>query len=100
MANASFSNAFQFHLEPVMHTRLVSTRCLYSVQLNLLRAYLRDSFRREFANLGEVPSPLPNVHIVALAATASKSRRKVILCHSLGMMNVLLVSQSSNNSNI
>ena len=58
-----------------------------------------DSFRREFANLGEISSLLPNVHIMALTATASKSTRKTI-CRSLGMKKILLISQSPNKPNI
>ena len=53
----------------------------------------------EFANLGEVSSLLPNVNTIALTATASKSTRRAICC-SLAMKKVLLVSQSSNKSNL
>ena len=51
------------------------------------------------ANLGEISSLLPDVHIMALTATASKSTRKKI-SHSLGMKQVLLISQSPNKRNI
>lgn len=62
-------------------------------------AHRGDSFRREFANLGEISSLLPDVHIMALTATASKSTRKEI-SRSLGMKRVLLISQSPNKQNI
>lgn len=58
-----------------------------------------ESFRREFANLGEVSSLLPDVHIMSLTATASRNTRQTI-CRSIGMKNVLLVSQSPNKPNI
>ena len=61
--------------------------------------YRGDSFRREFANLGEISSLLPDVHIMALTATASTLTRKAI-CRCVGMKKVLLVSQSPNKPNI
>ena len=61
--------------------------------------YRGDSFRREFANFGEVSRLLPNINTMALTATASKSTRRAI-CRSLAMKIVLLVSQSSNKSNL
>lgn len=59
----------------------------------------RESFRHEFANLGEVSSLLPDVHIMSLTATASKNTRRTI-CRLIGMKKVLLTSQSSNKLNI
>ena len=64
-----------------------------------LHNYRGDSFRREFANLGEISSLLPDVHIMALTATASTTTRKAI-CSCVGMKKVLLVSQSPNKPNI
>ena len=57
-----------------------------------------ESFRREFANLGEVSSLLPDVHIMSLTATASRNTRQTI-CRLIGMKKVLLVSQSPNKPN-
>ena len=65
----------------------------------MLFVYRGDSFQREFANLGEVSSLLPNVNTMALIATASKSTRRAI-CRSLAMKKVLMVSQSSDKSNL
>ena len=65
----------------------------------MLFIYRGDSFRREFANLGEVSSLLPSVNTMALTATASKSTRRAIY-RSLAMKKVLLVSQSSDKSNL
>ena len=50
-------------------------------------------------SLPEVSSLLPDVHIMSLTATASRSTRQSI-CRSIGMKKVLLVSQSPNKPNI
>ena len=58
------------------------------------------SFRKEFSKLGEVHALLhPNVRIMALTATASKSTRKDI-CRLLGMHNPSFVFRSSDKPNI
>ncbi len=58
-----------------------------------------DSFRREYANIGELCSLLPSVKMIALTATATSSTRKAI-CQSLGMKAPVIVSQSPNKLNI
>ncbi len=68
---------------------------------NMLLPFLRgETFRREFANLGEVRSLISeSVRIMALTATATVSTRKAI-CKTLGMVNPVVVSESPNKPNI
>ena len=59
-----------------------------------------ETFRKEFAKLGEVRSLLPHgVHVMALTATATKTSRRDI-CKKLGMVNPFVLSQSPNKQNI
>ena len=70
-----------------------SQYCCYSI-------YRGDEFRREFSNLGEVRSLIPErVHIMALTATATITTRKSI-CKVLSMLKPSIVSQSPNKPNI
>ena len=62
--------------------------------------YRGDSFRKEFAKIGEVRSILPlKVNVMALTATATKSTRQVV-CKKLGMRNPVVINQSPNKTNI
>ncbi len=57
-----------------------------------------ETFRREFANLGELRSLIPvSVRVVALSATATVDTRKAI-CTTLGMVNTVVVAESPNAS--
>ena len=67
--------------------------------LIFLLIFRGESFQREFANLGEVSSLLPDNHIMSLTATASRNTRQTI-CRLIGMKKVLLISQSPNKPNI
>lgn len=59
-----------------------------------------ESFRKEFARLGEVRSLLAeNVRVMALTATAKISSRRAI-CRVLGMSRPVIVSESPNKPNI
>jgi ATP-dependent DNA helicase RecQ len=59
-----------------------------------------ENFRKEFANLGEVRSLIPEtVRIMALTATATKQSRRDI-CRTLGMIKPKVVSASPNKPNI
>ena len=69
------------------------------IMYHLLFIIRGDSFRKEFAHLGEICSLLPDIHIMALTATASTTTRKTIFW-CIGMKKVLLVSQSPNKPNI
>ena len=57
-------------------------------------------FRKEFSNLGEVRSLIPeHVHCMALTATATKTSRKTI-CSVLGISKPAIISESPNKPNI
>ena len=59
-----------------------------------------ETFRREFLHLGEVRSLVdPEVRIMALTATATKTTRKCV-CNTLGMKHPTVVTQSPNKQNI
>ena len=59
-----------------------------------------ESFRSAFAQLGEVRSLSPEaVHIMALTATATKATHSAV-CHKLGMLHPVVVSQPPNRLNI
>ena len=59
-----------------------------------------ESFRTEYAQLGELRSILPSaVHIMALTATATEQQRKAITS-SLGMINEIHVTAPPDKSNI
>ena len=59
-----------------------------------------DTFRKEFACLGEVRSLIPpSVRFLALTATANVASRKAI-CGTLGIRNPVVISQSPNKLNI
>lgn len=58
------------------------------------------SFCKEFANLGEIRSLIPpNVHLMALTATATKTSRKEIYS-VLNMSKPCVVAQSPNKPNV
>ena len=70
---------------------------MYCLYLTLCRG---ENFRKEFANLGEVRSLIPEtVRIMALTATATKISRREI-CRTLGMTHPKVVSVSPNKPNI
>ena len=59
-----------------------------------------ESFRKEFANLGDVRSLIPEtVRIMALTATATKSTRRDVT-KILGMVHPVVVAVSPNKPNI
>lgn len=62
--------------------------------------YRRSTFRREFSNIGDVRSLIPdNVHVMALTATATRQSQHDI-CQILGMVKPKIVSLSPNKPNI
>ena len=67
----------------------------------LLSFYYRgESFRKEFANLGEVRSLIPKeVRIMALTATATVKTHCTI-CKTLGMSEPVVMADSPNKANI
>ena len=59
-----------------------------------------ETFRKEFANLGEVRSIIPpEVKVMALTATATVQTRKAV-CKTLGIVNVAVIAESPNKENI
>lgn len=62
--------------------------------------YRGESFRKEFSNLGEVRSLIPQkARVMALTATATVKTRRAI-CKTLGMSNPVVVADSPNKPNI
>ena len=60
----------------------------------------RDSFREDFARLGELRSILPpNVHVMALTTTATCTQRSSII-KTLGMVDPFILSRSPHKENI
>ena len=58
-----------------------------------------ETFRTEFANLGEVRSLIPdNVRLMALPATATKTTRNDV-CRKLGMIEPVAITQFPNRPN-
>ena len=65
-----------------------------------LLCYRGDSFREDFAHLGELRSILPpSVHVMALTATATCTLRTSII-KTLGMIDLFILSQSPHKENI
>ena len=59
-----------------------------------------DEFRKEFSQLGEVRSLIPEgIHIMALTATATRSTH-LDICHTLGMKDPSVVTVILNKGNI
>ena len=59
-----------------------------------------ESFRREFSNIGEVRSLVPQkVRFMALTATATVNTQKAI-CKTLGMKNAAVIRDSPNKPNV
>lgn len=59
-----------------------------------------ETFRREFANIGEVRSLIPDsVHLMALTATATVKTRNAI-CKTLGLVKPVIIAVSPNKPNI
>ncbi len=74
------------------------TGCIMNVTMTSL--FRGDTFRHEFAHLGEVHSLLPEgVHTMALTATATRSSRRSI-CRVLGMRKTVVIAQSPNKPNV
>ena len=81
---------------------MVSFQTINSIRLLLSLLFCKyrgDSFRVEFANLGDIASLLPSIHTMALTATATISTRKAV-CRSLGMKKPVIISESPNKINI
>ena len=71
-----------------------------TVIISIFCAYRGETFRKAFSKIGEVRSLLsPEVNVMALTATATKSTRNHV-CKSLGMRNPVIVSHSPNKVNI
>ena len=76
--------------------------CSFSIRnyMYSLFLYRGESFRKEFSNLGELRSLIPQtVHIMALTATATMRSRQSI-CKTLGMINTAVVSELPEKKNI
>ena len=72
-------------------------QCAEGLHFSAFNFFRGETFRKEFANLGEVRSIIPPE--VKVMATATVQTRKAE-CKTLGMVNVAVIAESPNKENI